>query len=99
MVFNNKHFDFLPNLLYLCALYCKTAVQATYISWDLDKNMIIASYFNEMKNEYIHIMLNTVHADTHAGIVCLFGHCIATWYAMSRYFVILTEIGTSCRRS
>ena len=26
MIFNNNHFDFLPNLLQLCALYCETVV-------------------------------------------------------------------------
>ena len=28
MIFNNKHFESLPYLLHLCALYCKTAVWA-----------------------------------------------------------------------
>ena len=28
--------------------------------------------------------------------IYLIGHCIATWYAMSRSLVKLTEIGTSC---
>ena len=32
------------------------------------------------------------------GIIQLFGHCIATWYAMSQSHLKLTEIGTSCRR-
>ena len=32
------------------------------------------------------------------GITQLFGHCIATWYAMSWSHLKLTEIGTSCGR-
>ena len=32
------------------------------------------------------------------GIIQLYGHCIATLYALSRYLVNLNEIGTSCRR-
>ena len=32
------------------------------------------------------------------GIIQLFGHCIATWNAMTRSHVKLTEIGTSCGR-
>ena len=32
------------------------------------------------------------------GIIQLFGHCIATWYAMSQSLVKLTEIGTSWGR-
>ena len=32
------------------------------------------------------------------GIIQLFVQCIATWYAMSRSHVKLTEIGTSCGR-
>ena len=27
MIFNNNQFEFLPYLLHLCALYCKTAVK------------------------------------------------------------------------
>ena len=30
------------------------------------------------------------------GIIQLFGHCIATWYVMSRSYLKPTEIGTSC---
>ena len=33
------------------------------------------------------------------NIIQLFGHCVATWYAMSWSLVKLTEIGTSCGRS
>ena len=32
------------------------------------------------------------------GIIQLFGHCTATWYAMSRSHLKLTEIGNSCGR-
>ena len=32
------------------------------------------------------------------GIIQLFGHFIATWYAISRSHLKLTEIGTSCGR-
>ena len=32
------------------------------------------------------------------GIIQLFGHCIATWYAMSRSHLKLTDIGTSFGR-
>ena len=32
------------------------------------------------------------------GIIQLFGHCIATWFAMSRSHLKLTEIGNSCWR-
>ena len=32
------------------------------------------------------------------GIIQLFVHCNATWYAMSRSLVKLKEIGTSCGR-
>ena len=31
-------------------------------------------------------------------IIQLFGHCIATWYAMTWSLVELTEIETSCGR-
>ena len=30
------------------------------------------------------------------GIIQIYGHCIATGYAISQSFVNLTEIGTSC---
>ena len=33
---------------------------------------------------------------THDNSSMCFVYCIATWYAMSRYLVKLTELGTSC---
>ena len=39
------------------------------------------------------ISLDAVNFDS----VQILGHCLATWYAMSRFFVTLTEIGTSWR--
>ena len=36
--------------------------------------------------------------DLYASIVQLFGHCIATWYAMSRSIVKLTYTRASCGR-
>ena len=32
------------------------------------------------------------------GIIEIFGHCIATWYAMAPSLVKLTEIGSTCGR-
>ena len=44
-----------------------------------------------MWSAHIQICENT------GGINQLFGHCMATWYAMSRFLVKLTEIGTNWR--
>ena len=46
--------------------------------------------------EYVAIDLEPVNTDSkHTGYIQLFGHCIATWYAMPRFLIKLTGIGIS----
>ena len=41
------------------------------------------------------VMLYNENCNNVSYIIQLFGHCIATWYAMSQSLVKLMEIGTS----
>ena len=48
------------------------------------------------------LQISTCYLPTSLKLFCidqLFGHCIASWYAMSLSLVKLTEIGTSWGRS
>ena len=40
-------------------------------------------------------IFNLMDYPKHIDIIKLLGRCIATWYAMSRSLIKLTEIGTS----
>ena len=49
-----------------------------------------------LKSTALYLKSCTLPLVDSTGIIQLFGHCIATWYAMSRSQLKLTEIGTSC---
>ena len=68
--------------------------------------VILAISYAFVKNNYVVIMMrsfNTIITYYFViiltpDIIQLFGHCIATWYAMTWSLVKLTEIETSCGR-
>ena len=51
-----------------------------------------------LKPTALYLKSSTLPLDDSTDIIQLLGHCIATWYAMSRSHLKLTEIGTSCGR-
>ena len=52
----------------------------------------------ETQTNSLYLKSSTLPLVDSTGIIQLFGHCIATRYAMSRSHLKLTEIGTSCGR-
>ena len=45
MIFNNNHFEFLPYLLHLCALYCKSTWLFIFLYIIAKKSVIMSEAF------------------------------------------------------
>ena len=67
------------------------------VYWVLHKE-IIWCLRRDSNQRPLYLKSSTLPLVDSTGIIQLFGHCTATWYAMSRSHLKLMEIGNSCGR-